>query len=67
MNVCTTDETRTIDKSLGKIYVRFLGCRTSGTSEKWNCLISWIVGQVERHTSYMDLSIRHPKKILPLN
>ena len=23
---------------------RFLGCQTSGTSDKWNCLISWIVG-----------------------
>ena len=59
-NLCSTDETRT--RSLGKTYVRFLGCQTISTSEKWNCLISSVDGQVERQTSYMDLSIRHQKK-----
>ena len=39
--------------------LRFLGCQASGTSDKWNCLISWIVGQVGRQTSCIDVSIRH--------
>ena len=43
----------------GVVYVGFLGCQTSGTWDKWNYLISWIVGQVGRQTSCMDLSIRH--------
>ena len=42
-----------------KTYVRVLGCQTSGTLDKWNCLISWIARQVGRQTSCMDLSIRH--------
>ena len=41
------------------VYVEFLGCHASGTSDEWNCLVSWIVGQVGRQTSCMDLSIRH--------
>ena len=31
-------------------------------SNKWKCLISWIVGQIGRQTSCMDLSFRHQKK-----
>ena len=43
-------------RSSGKTYVQFLGCQTRGTSDRWNYLISWIIGQVEYQTSCMDLS-----------
>ena len=37
--------------SSGKIYVGSLVCRASGTSDKWKCLISWIVGKVRGRAS----------------
>ena len=46
----------------GKANVGFLGCQTSGTSDKWNCLSSWIVRQVGHQTNCIDLSLHYQKK-----
>ena len=46
-------------RSFEKTYVRSVGCQASGTSDKWNCLISWIVEQVGRQRSCMGLFIHH--------
>ena len=57
--LCTTNKilcNRVLSK---KPNIGFLGYQTSGTPNKWYCLISWIFGQVGCQASCMDLSIRH--------
>ena len=49
-----------ISRSLGKSYVGLLGWWISGASDKWNCLITWIIGQLTRRVSWTSVKLHGP-------